>query len=87
MFLHQKFEEICDTSDDELTQLPNGKSIVCLYEEANPEEYSPRTVYIPTLDALVSDMICRFGKQHKDAVGPSLLVHQQSVRCAHFKPL
>jgi len=56
-------------------------------DAANPEEYFRRTIYIPMLDALISDMISRFGKQHEIAVGLSLLVPKQVVQCDDFKPL
>jgi len=39
------------------------------------------------LDALISDTISRFGKQHETAVGLSLLIPKQVVQCDDFKPL
>ena len=48
-----------------------------IVDAANPEEYFRRTIYIPMLDAQISDMISQFGKQHGIAVGLSLLVPKQ----------
>ena len=86
------FEEICNAADDigtdiAMPRIAKRQIHRTNTEASNPEEYFRRTVYIPMLDAIINDMISRFGKQHKVAVGLSLLVPKQSVQCADFKPL
>ena len=86
------FEEICNAADDigtdiAMPRIAKRQIHRTNTEASNPEEYFRRTVYIPMLDAIINDMISRFGKQHKIAVGLSLLVPKQSVQCADFKPL